>query len=109
MKAILAAIMMVAVLACGPRQVDMTPGPETGPEATLRVTNNFTQAVNVYVIQDGSEMLVGQVPANSTQQFPVRGLTGTERVNLRARSVDGTRSWDRSNVTLSGIYDWRVP
>ncbi len=109
MKAIFAALMMVAVLACGPRQVDMTPGPDTGPDATLRVTNNFTQAVNVYVIQGGSEMLVGQVAANAIQEFPVRGITGTQRVDLRARTVDGTRTWDRNNVTLTGTYEWRVP
>ncbi len=108
MKAI-AMLLMVAVLGCGPRQVDMTPGPDTGPDATLRVTNNHVQAVNVYVVQAGSEMLVGQVPATSTRDLPVRGISTISATTLRARSTDGTRSWERSDVYLSGTYEWRVP
>jgi hypothetical protein len=109
MKAILAALLMLAVLACGPRQVDTTPGPDTGPEATLRVINSHTQAVNVYVVQDGTQMLVGQVEANSTRELPLRGLASTGPVTLRARSTDGTRTWERPSVFLSGTYEWRVP
>jgi hypothetical protein len=109
MRAILAMVLVLAVAACGPRQVDLDPGAATGPDATLRVTNNHTQAVNVYVVQGGSEMLVGQVAANTTQQLPVSGISRTQAVTLRARSTDGTRNWERSGVTLTDMYDWRVP
>jgi len=30
-------------------------------------------------------------------------------VTLKARTVDGTRTYTRDNITLASSYDWRVP
>jgi hypothetical protein len=30
-------------------------------------------------------------------------------VNLRAVTVDGTRTYTKDNVTMSTMYDWRLP
>jgi hypothetical protein len=30
-------------------------------------------------------------------------------VNLRAVTVDNTRTYTKNNVTLTSMYDWRLP
>jgi len=83
--------------------------PQTQSEVSLSVTNNLSQAVNVYVVNMGSEIFVGQVAANSTQSLSVGGVSSGSTVTLRARTADGSRTYTRDNVTLTGSYGWQVP
>ena len=99
--------------ACSGRQVEVRTGPEapaTQNTASVRVTNSLTQAVNVYVVQGGLETFVVQVAAQSTQTAAVQGVSPGATVTLRARQVDGGRTYERPNVSLgTGVFDWRVP
>jgi hypothetical protein len=107
----LIAIMSVAVLAtaCGPRQVEVRTGPQPVSEVTLKVTNNLTQAANVYVVNAGTDVFLKQVPASSTETMNVPGVAAGTAVGLKATPVDGSRSYTRDNVTLSGLYEWQIP
>ncbi|MGH7718387.1 MAG: hypothetical protein ACREON_06025 [Gemmatimonadaceae bacterium] len=108
MRGLLAVVLMVALAACT-RQVEVDSGPAPASGVALDVTNNASQAVNVYVVTGGNELFVGQVPANSTQRLPVSGVASGSSVTLRARLMDGTRTYARDNVMLTGTYSWRVP
>ena len=99
----------VAATACGPRQVEVRTGPQPVSEVTLRVTNNLSQAANIYVVNGGSDIFLKQVPANSTESMNVSGVAAGATVGLKATPVDGSRSYTRSNVVLSGLYQWQVP
>ena len=108
----LATLLLAFAVACTGRQVEVGTGPtpasvEAAP--LLRVTNSLPQAVNVYVVNGGAEMFVGQVGAQSTQQLAVQGMAAGASVTLRARQVDGRSAYERTNVVLSGVYEWRVP
>ena len=111
MKVLLAVVLLSSALAaCGPRQVNVetgTPPPATG--VSLRVTNNAAQSVNVYVTSGGSDIFAGQVGANSTQLLPVTGVSAGSNVTLKARLADGTRTYTKDGVVLSGTYAWQVP
>lgn len=98
-----------APLACGPRQVEVRTGPQPVSEATLRVTNNLAQAINVYVVNGGSDVFLRQVASNSAESMTVPGIAAGATVKLRATPVDGTRSYTRDNVTLTGLYEWQIP
>jgi hypothetical protein len=78
-------------------------------EVSLRVTNNLTQAVNVYVTNAGSDIFLKQVAANSTEAMTVPGVPAGATVMLKATPVDGSRTYTRDNVTLTASYDWTVP
>ena len=60
MRAISIAL-LVAVSACGPRQVEVRTAPPAPAEVALQVTNNAAQAVNVYVTYNGTDQFVQQV------------------------------------------------
>ena len=96
---------------CSPRQVEVrsTPSTPSAEAPVLRVSNNLSQGVNVYVTVGGSEMFVKQVAANSTEQVPVQGVTSGSTVRLRATTLDGTRSYTKNDVVLSGTYGWQLP
>ena len=108
-----ATLMLLAlVVACTGRQVEVRTGPDasaTQGTVALRVTNSLSQAVNVYVVTGGTEAFVGQVGAQATQQVTVQGVAPGAVVTLRARQVDGRQVYERPNVALSGVYEWRVP
>ena len=111
MKRYLSAVLVAATLAaCGPRQVEVTTGaqPEVA-ETGVRITNNLSQGVNVYVVSGGTDMFLRQVGANSTETLPVRGVASGSTVTLRATTVDGSRTYTKDNVVLSGTYVWQVP
>lgn len=97
------------VTACGPRQVEVRTGPQPVTEVTLRVTNNLTQAVNVYVVNGGSDVFLKQVAGNSAESMNVPGVGAGSTVQLKATPLDGSRTYTRDNVTLSGLYEWTVP
>lgn len=111
-RSVAVALLALAV-ACTGRQVEVGTGPETGAAVeapAVRVTNSLTQAVNVYVVTEGREVYVAQVAAQATQQVAVQGVAAGANVTLRAREVDGGRTYERANVTLgAGVLDWRVP
>jgi hypothetical protein len=99
----------VAATACGPRQVEVKTGPQPVSEVTLKVTNNLSQAANVYVVNGGSDVFLKQVPPNGTETINVPGVAAGATVGLKATPVDGSRSYTRDNVTLSGVYEWQIP
>jgi hypothetical protein len=99
----------VASSACGPRRVEVTTGPEPAADVALRLTNNLSQAVNVYVTTGGSDVFLKQVSANSVEVIPIRGIASGTSVTLKARTVDGARTYTRDNVVLVSPYEWRVP
>lgn len=112
MKTLLASLAMAVVLtACGPRQVEVTTGPAPAATAdvSVRFTNNLTQAVNLYVTSGGTDVFLKQVAPGSVEVVPVRGIAAGTTVSLKARTVDGTRTYSRDNVYLGTNYEWRVP
>lgn len=111
MKVMLAALMMLTVTlsACASRQVEVNTGAPAATTTSLHMTNRLGQAVNVYVATGGSDVLVGQVQANSTQSLAVRGVEPGATVTLRATTTDGTRTYTKEGVTLSGTVNWEVP
>jgi len=103
-----AAMTAVAASACS-RQVQVRTAPTTA-EATIHFTNNLQQAVNVYVVQGGTETFVRQVGANTTENLPVRGIPQGSQVTLRAVTVDGKSQFDsQTPMTLTSTSSWRVP
>lgn len=111
MRSLFAVLSLVAVLvsasACS-RQVDVETGvPESS--VTLSVTNNANQAVNVYVVSGGTPIFVGQVSPGRTQNLSVSGVAEGSLVTLRATTTDGTQTYSRDNVQLSGTFSWQVP
>ena len=114
MRAIATLALVALAAACTGRQVEVRTGPDAAgaveSAVSLRVTNSLAQAVNVYVVTEGREAFVGQVAANSTQLLTVQGVAAGSTVQLRAREVDGRRTYDRNDVALSaGVFEWRVP
>jgi hypothetical protein len=78
--------------------------------AAVNMTNNLSQAVNVYVTSGGTDIFVGQVPGRTTQRLPVRGVASGSMVTLKAATADGASTYSKSNVTLGGtVYAWQVP
>ena len=94
--------------ACGPRQAQVRTAP-TAAEATIHFTNNLPQAVNVYVVQSGTETFIRQVAASTTENLPVRGVPLGSSVTLRAVSIDNKSQWDSNPMGLSQTLTWKVP
>ncbi len=109
MKKFLFAVALITATACAGRQVEVTTGAEPAAEAGIHMTNNLSQAVNVYVTTGGTDMLLKQVAANSTEHLSVRGVGVGTNVTLKAITVDGTRTYTRKDIALSTMYEWRVP
>jgi hypothetical protein len=112
MKLLIASLALIAAAttsACAPRQVEVTTGAQPAADVSIRFTNNLTQAVNLYVTSGGTDVFLKQVAASSVEVVPVRGLTAGTTVTLKARTVDGTRTYSRDNIYLASNYDWRVP
>jgi len=109
-SAVLALFTTTAMFAaCGPRQAQVRTAP-TAAEATIHFTNNLPQAVNVYVVQSGTETFIRQVGASTTENLPVRGIALGSQVVLRAVTVDGKSQFDTPNpVSLTSTYTWKVP
>lgn len=100
---------LVALGACGPRQVEVRAAPATQAEVAIHLTNGLRQAVNVYVNANGQDIFVRQVDANSTAHLPVQGIASGTQVTLRATTIDGRYTYDRKNVALSGTFPWSIP
>ena len=109
MRALMLSLSLVVVAACSGRQVEVRTGPEPSSDVALHVTNNLSQPVNVYVVSGVNDIFLKQVAANTVEHIPVTGVAAGSTVNLRAVTVDGTRTYTKNNVTLNAMYDWRLP
>ncbi|HZK79357.1 MAG TPA: hypothetical protein VFC35_10635 [Gemmatimonadaceae bacterium] len=112
MKILIASLALVVAAttsACGPRQVEVTTGAQPVADVSVRFTNNLTQAVNLYVTNAATDIFLKQVAAGSVETVPVHGLAAGTVVTLKARTVDGTRTYTRDNINLTANYEWRVP
>ena len=109
MRVLMVSLSMLALAACSGRQVEVKTGPEPAAEVALHLTNNLSQSVNVYVVSGTNDIFLKQVAANSVEHIPVAGLPAGTTVNLRAVTVDGTRTYTKDNVTLTSMYEWRLP
>ena len=109
-SAIVFAIAVMAATACGPRQVEVRTAPTTATEQAVQVTNNLSQAVNVYVTgASSSEMFLKQIPANTAEKVPVQGVTNGTPVTFKAVTVDGSRTYQSRSVALTGLFIWSIP
>ena len=106
---VLLTALTISATACGPRQVEVTTGAQPAADISIRFTNNLTQAVNLYVTSGGTDIFLKQVAASSVEVVPLHGITAGQVVTLKARTVDGTRTYSRDNVSLAANYEWRVP
>lgn len=109
MRATFAAVLLFAVAACGPRQVEVRTAPTQSADVAIHFTNNLSKAVNVYVNSGGSDLFVRQVAANTTEHLPVPGIRAGTVVKLKATPVDGSNGYERDNVTMTEMVSWRVP
>ena len=109
MRALMLSLSLVVLAACSGRQVEVRTGPEPAADVALHVTNNLSQAVNVYVVSGTNDIFLKQVAANTVEHIPVSGVAAGSTVNLRAVTVDGTRTYTKNNITLNAMYDWRLP
>jgi len=97
--------------ACRARTVDVRTAPPT-PQQTqvaVQVNNSLAQGVNVYVSLGGTDTFLRQVAANANATIPVQGFAPGSTVTLRATTVDGTRTYERKNVVLTGTYVFPLP
>lgn len=109
MKALLAVAVALALAGCSrPVQVQTAPQPQTN-QVAVDVTNNASVAMNIDVLSGGTDVFVGQVAANSTKLMPVAGITPGAVVTLKATTVDGSHTYTKEGVALSGMYAWTVP
>lgn len=109
MRGLLAVLLVMAVGACASRKVEVGTGVNPSSGVSLNVSNTLSQDVNVYVTSSGTDILVGQVAANSTKALAVNGVAQGSTVSLKAVTVDGTRTYTRDDVVLSGTYAWTLP
>jgi len=109
LKIICAAAFLAGTVACGPRKVEVKTGAQPVAEVSLRVTNNLDQAVNVSVVNGGTDIFLGQVAAKSSQAMNIPGIAAGTTVQLKATPADGSRTYSRNDVTLGGSYEWTVP
>jgi hypothetical protein len=109
MKLVYTILLVVTAAACGGRQVEVRTAPSQTETIGIQVTNNLSQAVNVYVVSGGSDIFLRQVGANATESLPVQGIASGSTVTFKATTVDGTHTYTRPNVALAGGYSWQVP
>jgi hypothetical protein len=106
--ALAAALTLTA--ACAARTVEVGTGAELAPAQSIEFTNNFAQAVNVYMrAGTGSEVFVRQVPARTSERLPIRGVRDGATVSLRVAPVDGAANVTRSDVRVVPGTSVRVP
>ena len=83
--------------------------PTAASQVTVEVQNKLTQSVNVYVVQGGNKTFLRQVNGNTTVQVPVQGIAAGTTVGLEATTIDGVKTYSRTNVTLSGNIVFPLP
>lgn len=109
-KSLVMLVLAVALAGCHRGvQVNSAPAPAPVKAVAFRVTNSLQQAVNVYVTVNGGDVLAGQVAPNSTRALTVPGVGEGATVSLKARTVDGTRTYTRDDVVITSSFTWQVP
>jgi len=106
---ILSMVLLVAAITACNRKVEVNTAPSPASGMAVHLTNNANQAVNAYVTSNGSDVFIGQVAANSEKTLPVSGIGSGATVTLKARTADGSRTYTKDNVSLTGSTDWTVP
>ena len=109
MRALLAGLLLTVTAACGGRKVNVETAPKTSAAVTLHFTNNDNNAVNVYVVNQGSDLFLKQVAANSTEDMPVAGIASGTQVRLKATRTDGSKTYTSDPMALNATTTWRVP
>jgi hypothetical protein len=113
MRALLAGVLLLAAtVGCGKRQVKVTTAPKPAPTAAavmVHFTNNDNSAVNVYVVNQGSDLFLKQIAANSTEDLPVAGIASGTQVRLKATRTDGSKTYTSDPMALTATTTWRVP
>ncbi|MDP1860952.1 MAG: hypothetical protein Q8K82_19920 [Gemmatimonadaceae bacterium] len=101
-------VLMLGSAACS-RQVTLQATPAAAVEVSIKVTNNTTQPITVFVQAGGTEITLKQVAARSTEILSVPNVAAGTTVRLRATLADGSRSYTRESVVLNGVFEWQVP
>jgi hypothetical protein len=111
MKGLLAGLLFAVAAACGGRQVNVETAPKpAGPAAVVvHFTNSDNSAVNVYVVNGGSDLFLKQVAANSTEDLSVAGIASGTQARLKATRTDGSKTYTSDPMALSATTTWRVP
>lgn len=102
-------VVLLGMTAACARKVTLQTTPAAPVEVSIRLTNNATQAVSVYVQAGGPEVFLKQVSANTTEVIPVPNVASGTSARLRATLADGSRSYTRESAMLTGVFDWQVP
>lgn len=108
MKAVLVVTLVASLAACS-RPVQVKTAPQPTNQVAVDVTNNATVAMNVDVLSGEDDIFLGQVSANSTKLMPVAGVAPGSVVTLKATAADGSRTYRKEGVVLSGMFAWTVP
>ncbi|MEP6730229.1 MAG: hypothetical protein ABJE10_06315 [bacterium] len=109
-RSMLFALAFAGAAACGGRQVEVRTAPTVPSEQAVQITNNLSQAVNVYVTPTGGqELFLRQVPANTVDRVPVQGVATGSAVIFKAVTADGSRTYQSRSANLTGLYVWSVP
>ena len=104
------ALALATATACGGRAVEVRTAPTAASQLSVQVTNNLSQAVNIYATATGSsELFLRQVPANTVEKVPVQGVANGTKVTFKAVTVDGSRTYQSRDVALTGLFVWSVP
>ena len=106
---ILSMVLLAAALTACNRKVEVNSAPAPASGMAVHLTNNASQAVNVYVTSSGSDVFIGQVAANGEKTLPVSGVSSGSAVTLKAKTADGARTYTKDNVSLTSSTDWTVP
>jgi len=101
-------MLATSVVACGGRTVEVKSAPSPVAEASVNVTNNLSEPVNVYVNTGGEDIFLGQV-GGGAMSLPVKGVSAGSTVTLKATRMSDKYSYSKSSVVLSGTYLWQVP
>ena len=109
-RVVCVALGLAAATACGGRAVEVRTAPTVTSDVSVQVTNNLSQAVNIYATPTGgTELFLRQVPANTVEKVPVQGVASGTKVTFKAVTVDGSRTYQSRDVALTGLYVWSVP
>jgi len=106
---LLAGALLIATVACGSRKVDVSTAPKATAAVTLHFTNNDNSAVNVYVVQEGTDHFVKQVRANSTEDLPVANIPAGTEVRFKATRTDSSKTYTSDPMALNATTTWQVP
>ena len=104
------ALGLAAATACGGRTAEVRTAPTATSDQSVQVTNNLSQAVNVYLTASGgTELFLRQVGPNTVEKVPVQGVSSGTSVTFKAVTVDGSRTYQSRSVGLTGLFVWSVP